>query len=104
MPYTVIVSFARDREYEFRFPDSPALPTRDEAQRWLDQEWSDLDCAPINPLGKVLTLDKLLSIARYAGEKRFSDGGEWAQRYARAALAALGRNTVRVDIAEHVVG
>lgn len=104
MLYTVTVSFARDREYVFKFQDSTALPMRDEAQQWLDQEWSDLDCVPSNPLGKVLTLDKLLSVAKYAGEKRFAEGGLWAQEYARAAIAALGRDTVRVDVAEHVVG
>lgn len=104
MLYIVTVSFARDREYEFKFQDSTAMPSRGAAQQWLDQEWSDLDCAPSNPMGKVLTLDKLLSIAKYAGEKRFADGGQWAQDYARAAIAALGRDTVRVDVAEHVVG
>lgn len=38
MLYTVTVSFARDREYVFKFQDSTALPMRDEAQQWLDQE------------------------------------------------------------------
>ena len=104
MPYTVIVSFSRDREYEFKFQDGIALPAHDEAQQWLDQEWSELECVPSNPLGKVLTLDKLLSVAKYSGEKRFAEGGPWAQDYARAVIAALGRNTIRVDVAEYVVG
>ena len=104
MPYTVIVSFARDREYVFKLQDGTALPVREEAQQWLDQEWSDLDCAPNNPLGKVLTLDKLLSVAKYAGEKRFAEDGLWARDYASAVIAVLGRDSVRVDIAEGVVG
>ena len=104
MSYTVTVSFARDREYEFKLPESTTLPMREEAQRWLDQEWSDLDCEPRNPLGKVLTLDKILSVAKYANEKRFTEGGQWAQDYARAVIAALGRDSVRIDVAEQIVG
>jgi len=104
MSYSVTVSFARDREYEFKLPESTALPMRDEAQQWLDREWSDLDCEPRNPLGKVLTLDKLLSVALYAGEKRFAGGGQWAQDYARSILAVLGRDSVRVDVGEQVIG
>lgn len=104
MPYTVTVSFARDREYEFKLQQSTALPMRDEAQQWLDQEWSDLDCEPNHPLGKVLTLDKLLSVAKYAGEKRFAEGGRWTEDYARSVIAVLGRDSVRIDVAEQVVG
>ncbi len=104
MPYTVTVSFARDNEYVFKFLDGTTLPMPETAQQWLDREWTDLDCVPRNPLGKVLTLDKLLSVARYAGEKRFAEGGPWPQDYALAALAVLGRDAVRVDVAEQVVG
>lgn len=105
MPYTVIVSFARDREYEFKFPDSDsALLTSEQAQEWLSREWEDMDCVPTNPVGKVLRLDKVLLVAQYAGEKRFAAAGEWAQNYARAVVAYLGRDTIRVDIAEHTVG
>jgi len=52
----------------------------------------------------VLTLDKILEVAREAGEKRFGAGGAWAERYARAVVAALNRETVRVDVAENTVG
>ena len=104
MPNTVIVSFARDREYEFKFFDSDKTPfTPEQAHAWLDQEWNDLDCVPTNPMGKVLRLDKVLLIAQYAGEKRFVEAGAWANNYARAVLAVLGRDTVNVDIAERAV-
>ena len=104
MPYTVIVSFARDRQYEFRFLDSDKdLFTPEQAQEWLGHEWEDLDCVPTNPVGKVLRLDQVLLVAQYAGEKRFGEAGEWAQRYARAVVAVLDRATVHVDVAEHAV-
>ena len=104
MPYNVIVSFSRDRQYEFKFLDNDKdLLTPVQAQEWLDREWEDLDCVPTNPVGKVLRLDKVLLVARYAGERRFSEAGAWAQRYARAVVTVLDRDSVLVDVAEHVV-
>lgn len=102
MSHNVIVSFSRDRRYEFKFLDND-VPTSAEAQEWLDREWQDLDCVPTNPVGKVLRLDKVLLVAQYAGEKRFSDAAEWAQRYVRAVVSVLDRDNVLVDVAEHVV-
>lgn len=104
MPYNVIVSFARDRQYEFKFLDNDKdLFTPDQAQEWLGHEWEDLDCVPTNPVGKILRLDKVLLVAQYAGEKRFAEAGDWAQRYARAVVSVLDRDNVLVDVAEHVV-
>jgi len=104
MPYIVSVSFAHDREYAFRFPDSDkTLFTSEQAHAWLDHEWEELDCVPTNPVGKVLRLDKVLLVAQFAGEKRFAAAGEWAQNYARAIVAVLDRDTVHVDIAGHTV-
>jgi len=104
MAYNVIVSFSRDRQYEFKFLDNDAnLLTSAQAQEWLDREWEDLDCVPTNPVGKVLRLDKVLLVAQYAGERRFAEAGDWAQRYARAVVSALSRNNVLVDVAEHMV-
>jgi hypothetical protein len=105
MQCIVTVSFAKDREYEIKAAKGGANPfTPEQAQQWLAKEWADLGCVPINPVGKVLNLDRILLVAEYAGEKRFAEPGEWAARYAAAAIAVLDRNTVRVDVAEHVVG
>ena len=104
MPYNVTISFSRDRQYEFKFLDNDAeLLTPAQAQEWLDHEWEDLDCVPTNPVGKILRLDKVLLVAQYAGEKRFADAGEWARRYVRAVVAVLSRESVHVDVGEHVV-
>jgi hypothetical protein len=98
---TVIVSFARDRDYEFRIPAGEKNPlSAEEAQRWLAQQFEEFGCAP----RRVLTLDKVLEVARGAGEKRFAEGGAWAERYARAVVAALNRETVRVDVAQNTAG
>jgi hypothetical protein len=54
-------------------------------------------------VGKVLALDKVLEVAREAGEKRFAGDIAWAEAYARAVLATLNRDAVRVDVSESTV-
>lgn len=101
----VTVAFARDREYELRVSaGGKNRLTAEEAQMWLGQQFDAFGCAPQSPVGKVLVLDKVLEVARGAGEKRFAAGGEWVERYARAVAAALNRETVRVDVGQNSVG
>ena len=101
MSSIVSVVFDDIRDYEII---ATPLPSRAEANDWLDQQWLDLECEPSNPMGKVLVLDKVLAIARYGGEKRFEQAGEWAHAYANAVATVLDRGAVRIDIAKHVVG
>jgi hypothetical protein len=82
--------------------DAP-LPSEQEGDQWLSQQFDELGCAPRSLVGKVLALDKVLEVARAAGEKRFSGDIAWAEQYARAVLATLKRRSVRVDIAENTV-
>ena len=102
---TVIVSFAHGRDYELRITagDAP-LPTAQEGDLWLSQQFEEFGCTPRSLVGKVLALDKVLEVARAAGEKRFAGDIAWAELYARAVLATLKRESVRVDIAENTVG
>ncbi|MEW6163733.1 MAG: hypothetical protein AB1642_01585 [Pseudomonadota bacterium] len=101
MSSIVSVVFDGTREYELI---AHAGGSREEASRWLDEQWDDLDCEPSNPMGKVLLLDKILCVAKYAGEPRFAAPGDWSQRYANAVATVLERPVVRVDIAGRVVG
>ena len=102
---SVIVSFGRNREYELRITagDKP-LPTTQEGEQWLAQQFEELGCTPRSLVGKILILDKVLEVARDAGEKRFAGDIAWAEAYARAVLAILNRTSVRVDVAGDTVG
>jgi len=102
---SVIVSFARGREYELRLTagDKP-LPTAQEGEQWLSQQFEEFGCTPRSMVGKVLVLDRVLEVAREAGEKRFRGDIAWTEQYARAVLATLKRESVRVDIADNTVG
>ena len=99
MLYHVIVCFSKDKQYEYKFSQEELTESSpEEARRWLDKEYSDLKCEPSNPMGKVLIIDKILSIARSGGEQRFIDGKTWASQFARYTALALGRDMIRVDV------
>jgi hypothetical protein len=99
MVYHVIVSFARDRHYRYAFSASElADGSPEEARRWFDKEYADLQCEPTSRMGKVLIIDKILGIARRGGEQRFIDGKAWARQFARYTVLVLGRDTITIDL------
>ena len=100
MRHDVTVRFADGDEIVLH-PSAP-LPLED-ARRWLDQEFIRLQCEPMRASGKVLFVDKLLGLAESAGAAGFRDGA-WAESYARAALGALGRTSVRISLEDGSVG
>ena len=105
MSYNVTVVFGGEREYEFSLHDAEVVSTtKDQARSWFAKEFEDLECTPSNPMGKVLVLDMVLNVAKYGGEGRFEQGGEWAKKFALMTAAALDRPAVRVDVASFVVG
>lgn len=102
MTYHIIVSFAKDREYEFKSTGGEvSVINQEEARRWLEKEFNDLKCEILSPTGKILIIDKLLAVAQKAGEERFSQRSEWAIQFARNVALTLGRDLVRVDV-EHM--
>lgn len=101
MSAIITVVFDRSRAYELI---AHGRMTREEAGRWLDEQWETLECEPSNPLGKVLVLDRILGIAHNAGEKRFASHDAWAEQYAEAVAAVLARPAVRIDVADRIVG
>jgi hypothetical protein len=75
----------------------PAM-ARDEARAWLDQQFTEMGCEPLRPTGKLLAADKVVVVAQAAGPSKFHDEA-WAQTFARAASATLGKPVVHVDVA-----
>ncbi|NMG36867.1 hypothetical protein GRF61_20650 [Azoarcus sp. TTM-91] len=105
MTQVVIVSFGADREYEFAVAAADmAGMGKEDARTWLADEFDALECTPSNPMGKVLVLDMILNVAKYGGEARFRDPGEWARRFAVAAAVALPRPVIRIDVPNFIVG
>lgn len=105
MLYTVTVSFGQNSEYEFKFHDEDVRGIdREEAGGWLHREYEALECAPRNPIGKILLLDVIIDVAKYGGESRFAENGDWAKRFALCCAASLKRDTIRVDVPNLIVG
>ena len=69
----------------------------DAARTWLDEQFTQMGCEPLRPTGKLLTADKVLVVAQAAGPQKFADVA-WAQAFARAASAALGKPVVHIDV------
>jgi hypothetical protein len=69
----------------------------DVARWWLDDQFTQMGCEPLRPTGKLLTADKVVVVAEAAGPTKFADA-QWAQEFARAATAALGRPLVNIDV------
>ena len=92
----VTVIFSSQQEFRLDLEGTEPL-TNDAARRWLDDEFVRLDCEPLRPSGKVLLADKVLTVARAAGDALMSDPA-WSRDFARAASAALAKPVVRVDV------
>ena len=98
----VTVTLAPEQEFHSDLRGVEPL-AHEAARRWLDEQFTSLDCEPLRPSGKVLLADKLLTVARAAGGQRFADA-DWLQAYARAATAVMVRPVVRVDVPSMTVG
>lgn len=101
MLHHVIVSFNKDTAFEFKLAGGAAP---DEARQWFDREFTALECDVATPTGKILAVDRILSVAKYAGEGRFRDQQVWAEQFAKNTAAILGRELIRVDVEHYSIG
>ena len=92
----VSVTLAQNQQYRFDLEGAEPM-TNEAARRWLDDQFTTLDCEPLRASGKVLLADKVLTVARAAGERLLADPA-WSRDFARAASAALAKPVVRVDV------
>ena len=92
----VSVTLSPQQEYRIDLEGKPPM-AHEEGRRWLDEQFMQLECEPLRASGKVLTADKVLTVARAADAALLSDP-VWALNFARAASAALAKSVVRVDV------
>lgn len=101
----VIVSFGKDGEFDFKVPESETGAQAAEAARqWFDREFGALEADVATPVGKVLLADRILSVAKYSGARRFRDEAAWAEQFARSTAALLARDVIKVDVENYSVG
>ena len=96
MQHQVIVSFGKDQEFDFKLGsiESGGLAA-EQARMWFGREFEALE---------ILAVDRILSVAKYAGEARFREQPEWAQQFVRHTVAILGRDLIRVDVVNYSIG
>ena len=80
----VIVNFGADQEFDLILSAADrAARTREAARDWFDREFIALECDVASPIGKVLSADRVLSVAKYAGARRFEEQSQWAHATVR---------------------
>ena len=105
MQHQVIVSFGKDQEFDFRLGEvASGGSAAEDARLWFSREFEALECDVATPTGKILAVDRVLSVAKYAGERRFRETPDWGLKFARATAAILGRDLIRVDVANYSIG
>ncbi len=105
MQHHVIVSFGKEKEFEFKFSAvDQSTSAVEEARHWFNREFEALECDVATPTGKVLVVDRILSVARYAGEERFAQRGTWADQFVKYTATVLGRDLIRVDVPNYAIG
>ena len=102
MRHDVIVQFADQQSLQIPV-DSEALPPADAARRWLDAEFTRLECEPLRPSGKLLTADKLLVLALELGPAGLADEA-YRQAFGRAVAGQMQRPTVTINLQTMKVG
>lgn len=94
---TIIFSPEEEKEYE-SFIHDVSEQAQDQARDWLAEKWVELECEPIRQSGKVLLLDRILSVADALGYQWFDQHPDQAQEFAKRCSLALDSEVVIVDI------
>jgi hypothetical protein len=85
-------------ELRVSLPEGEAAWAPDRARRWLDEQFTANDCEPLRAMGKVLTADKVLVLAKTLGLGVLRNDEALRLDFARAATAALGRDAIHLDL------
>ena len=68
----------------------------DAARQWLDEQFLAFECEAPRATGKLLMTDRVVVVAQAAGPVKFADLA-WAQTFACATSAVLGKSVINVD-------
>jgi hypothetical protein len=69
---------------------------REVARKWLDDQFTEMECEPLRATGKLLMADRVVVVAQAAGPTKFADPA-WALAFAQSASAVLGKQVINVD-------
>ena len=92
----ITITFDKGVEFTLNGTDEFTMP-HEVARAWLDAQFTALECEPLRPSGKLLTVDKVLTVTQAAGPALFADQ-TWSADYAQAVYAVLAKPMIRVDV------
>lgn len=98
----VKVKFSESQQFRMSAADSDTM-SLESARDWLDRQYNLFECEPLNPVGKILSADKVLCVARAAGPQLFAES-DWAHQFAQATVSTLRRPVVRIDVDGMTIG
>ncbi|MDD2712822.1 MAG: hypothetical protein PHU77_07860 [Simplicispira sp.] len=93
----VSVTLSLTEEYRFDLEDQEPMGN-EEGRRWLEEQFVSLECEPLRASGKVLSADKVLTVAQAAGARLLNDP-VWSLNFARATKAVLSKPVICIDVA-----
>lgn len=91
----VTVTFKQSPPLRFEFDPDQAMD-RETAHRWLDDQFTEMECEPLRATGKLLMADRVVVVAQAAGPAKFADSA-WALAFAKSSSAVLGKQIINVD-------
>lgn len=97
----VTVSFAGTAPVRIDLDKVSPMPP-EAARAWLDRQFTEMECEPLRPTGKLLAADKVVVVAEAAGPEKLSDKA-WAIEFARAVAATLDKPVVHIDVGARAV-
>lgn len=74
------------------------------ARAWFEDAWVSLGCEPTRPSGKVLLLDKILSVTEALGYADLLQDNDSAYELAFQVALALEKPAITIDLVDQTVG
>ena len=97
MQKAVTVAFGHEQDVVIHVHEADVMGF-DKARKWLDEQFIANECEPLRQSGKVLTADKVLSLATTVGLQRFEQDEAFRNAFGIAVISALGKPVVKVDV------
>lgn len=103
MKTTICLYYNEHEVLEFTRTARPA--ERDRAREWLHQQYQQYECAPKNPVGKILMLDVIYQVAECIGKKAFAEKTlqETAETFLQSTVNVLDRPQITIDFSTQTI-
>ena len=102
MEHKVSVVLKNGERYEFPLgAEDLAAFDAASARHWIAEEFNKAGLETPNPMGKMLLVDEILLLALNFKPKDYDPLKPEVRRFLCAALRAMGRDTLTIDMAAH---